>query len=163
MLTLLILAQLTLPTVRVENGVLLICQADCRPFESATDGVPPEWFVNPEPLPPLTWATTLAVAGPLADGLSTWYAMRQSGPIAQSVEGNRFFHRLFGSDVKGGEIMLFKVGQAALLGALVHYNSTVRAHRAYAIYAAVVTVALHGWVASQNLRIAQRVKRLNGY
>lgn len=160
MLTLLLLAQLTLPVVRVEQGVLLVCQdSACRPFESATDGLPPVEVVTP--LPPLKWATALAVAGPLADGLSSWYAMRQSGPVAQSIEGNAFFHHLFGSNVKGSEILAFKVGQAALLGALVYHHSRSRQDREVAIFAAVMTAAIHSVVTVRNLQVAQRVKCLN--
>lgn len=105
------------------------------------------------------WATSLAVAGPLADGMSTVYAMSQSGPYAQIAEGNGFYHKLFGADVKPAEIMAFKVGQAALFGAVVHYAG--KQNRKAAIGVAIATAAINFTVSAMNCRNGQHVKRLN--
>lgn len=105
------------------------------------------------------WATTLAVAGPLADGLSTVYAIGQSGPQARVMEGNAFYHRLFGSDVKAGEIMAFKVAQAALMGAVVHHAG--KRNRAGAISVAVLTAGVNFAVSALNVRVARHAQRLN--
>lgn len=113
----------------------------------------------PTPRPAPWWATTLAVAGPLADGLTTVYAINQSGPNARVVEGNGFFQKLFGADVKPGEIMAFKVGQAALWGAIVHYAG--RTERKPAIGVALLTAGVNFFVASRNMRNASTAKRLN--
>lgn len=107
------------------------------------------------------WATTLAIAGPLADGFSTVYALNQSGPNARVAEGNGFYHKLFGADVKAGEIMAFKVGQAALFGAIIHYASKAPEHRAKAIGVAIATAGINFFVASQNMRTAATARRLN--
>jgi len=105
------------------------------------------------------WATTLAVAGPLADGLSTVYALRQSGPNVKVREGNAFYHHLFGSDVKAREIMAFKVAQAALVGYAVHVGGR---HSVEAVVgSAIIQSAIHFFVASQNMKNAALAKRLN--
>lgn len=101
------------------------------------------------------WATTLAVAGPLADGASTVYAMRQPGV----VEGNPVFYHLFGSDVTSGEIMAFKVGQAVLVGTVVHYAG--KRNRKAAIGVAVATFAINAVAVGINLRAA-RSAQLSG-
>lgn len=105
------------------------------------------------------WATTLTVAGPLADGLSTVYAINQSGPNARVVEGNAFYHKLFGDDVTGNEIMAFKIGQAALFGTIVHYAG--KTNRKAAIGVAVLTFAINITVSAVNVRNAHHAKRLN--
>jgi hypothetical protein len=105
------------------------------------------------------WATALAIAGPLADGLTTVYAMRQSGPNVRVVEGNGFYNKLFGTDVKPAEIMAFKVGQAALMGSFVHFIGK-RSHKA-AIATAILQTAANFFVASQNVRTARTAGRLN--
>jgi len=105
------------------------------------------------------WATTLAVAGPLADGLSTVHAIKQSGPKARVMEGNTFYHKLFGADVKAGEIMAFKTAQAALMGLAVHYGGQTSRERA--IGAALVQGALHTVVSVLNMRAAATARRLN--
>lgn len=105
------------------------------------------------------WATTLAIAGPLADGLSTVYALGQSGPTVKVSEGNGFYHHLFGSDVKASEIMAFKVGQAALMGYAVHVGG--RHSREGVIGSAIIQSALHFFVASRNMKTASMAKRLN--
>jgi hypothetical protein len=112
-----------------------------------------------EPRPAPRWATMLAVAGPLADGLTTVYAIGQSGPNARVVEGNAFYYKLFGADVKPAEIMAFKVGQAALMGSFVHFIGK-RSHKA-AIAAAILQSAANFFVASQNVRTARSAGRLN--
>lgn len=100
------------------------------------------------------WATTLAVAGPLADGATTVYALRQPGV----VEGNTFYYRLFGSDVKAGEILAFKVGQAALFGAIVH--AAGKQNRKAAIGVAVLTFGINVAVSGWNMKQAQRAQQL---
>jgi hypothetical protein len=112
-----------------------------------------------EPRPAPRWATTLAVAGPLADGLTTIYAIRQSGPNARVVEGNRLYYKLFGADVKPAEIMAFKVGQAALMGSFVHFIGK-RSQKA-AIATAILHSAVNFYVASQNMRTATAAARRN--
>lgn len=105
------------------------------------------------------WATSLAVAGPLMDGASTVYAINQSGPKARIAEGNGFYYRLFGSNVRPGEIFAFKVGQSVLMGAIVH--AAGKEHRGLAIGAAVIQFAVNAWATSQNMRNAGIVRRLN--
>jgi len=105
------------------------------------------------------WATTLAVAGPIADGLSTHYAIGQSGPNAQIIEGNGFYYKLFGSDVTSNEIMAFKVGQAALTGLVVHGAGLT--HRKAAIAGALIMFSVNAIATGYNLRAAGQAKRLN--
>lgn len=128
---------------------LLLCLLPGIASAQATPGTP--W-----------WATTLAVAGPLADGLSTVYASRQSGPYARVIEGNGFYGRVFGSDVTAGEIMAFKVGQAALFGAIVHYAGKQPERRTAAIGVAIATAVINGYVTSLNIRTAHQAQRANG-
>lgn len=106
------------------------------------------------------WATTLAVAGPLADGVSTVYAMKQSGPHARVIESNGFYRGLFGADVTSGEVMAFKVGQAALFGAIVHYAG--KKDRKAAIGVAILTAGINFTVSALNVRAAQQARRMNG-
>lgn len=113
----------------------------------------------PKPRNAPWWATTLAVAGPLADGLSTMYAIGQSGPRAQVVEGNAFYSKLFGANVKPGEIMAFKVAQAAFMGYVVHAGG--RYSQEKAIATALLQSAVNFFVASRNMRSAATAKRLN--
>jgi hypothetical protein len=105
------------------------------------------------------WATTMAVAGPLADGLSTWWAMRQSGPRARVGEGNAFFHMLFGDNVKGSEILAFKVGQAALFGAFTHYVAKIDKERA--VGSAILVASAHAVVTVFNVKNGLKAKRVN--
>lgn len=105
------------------------------------------------------WATTMAVAGPLADGLSTWWAMRQSGARARVGEGNGFFHMLFGDNVKGSEILAFKVGQAALVGAFTHYVAKIDKERA--IGSAILVASVHAVVTVFNVKNGLKAKRVN--
>ena len=105
------------------------------------------------------WATTLAVAGPLADGLSTHYAIGQSGPNARIAEGNGFYSHLFGSDVTRNEILAFKVGQAALSGLIIHYAG--KEDRERAIGATLIMAAIHATATAMNIRAARQAQRLN--
>lgn len=105
------------------------------------------------------WPTALAIAGPLADGLSTVYAMRRSGPNARVVEGNGFYHKLFGANVKAREIMAFKVAQAAFMGYGVHVGGKHSLERA--VGSAILQSAVNFWVASRNMKAASLAKRLN--
>jgi len=75
------------------------------------------------------------------------------------IEGNGFYHHLFGSDVKAREIMAFKVAQAALMGYAVkvgggHSLETV-------IGSAIIQSAIHFFATSQNMKNAALAKRLN--
>lgn len=106
------------------------------------------------------WATMLAIAGPLADGLSTMYAMRQSGPHARVAEGNGFYGKLFGSNVKGYEIMAFKVAQAAFFGYSTHVGGRKNMERA--IGSAIMQSAINFWVTSRNMKNAAKARSLNG-
>ena len=96
------------------------------------------------------WATSLAVAGPLADGVSTVYALRQPG----TVEGNPFYARLFGSDVSSGQIMAVKIGQAAVMGVVVHQVG--KRSRKAAIGLSLLSAGLNLAVSAHNVRTAQR-------
>ncbi len=100
------------------------------------------------------WATTLAVAGPIADGLSTHYALGQPG----TREGNPFFSRMFGSDVTRNEILGFKVGQAVLTGLAVHHVGKV--DRKGAIGLAIATAAVNFGVSAWNVKQAQKARGL---
>lgn len=105
------------------------------------------------------WATTLAVAGPLADGLTTVYALRQSGPQGKVMEGNTFYHKLFGADVKPREILAFKIAQAAFMGYGVHVGGKHSLEKA--VGSAVMQAAINFWVSSRNMRAAATARKLN--
>lgn len=98
------------------------------------------------------WAVGLAVAAPIADGVSTVYAMRQPGV----GEGNPFYHTLFGPDVTGGQVMAFKVGQAAVMGVVVHQVG--KRSRKGAMALAVVSAGINFGVSALNYRTAQQAK-----
>lgn len=85
------------------------------------------------------------MAGPLADGLSTVYALRQSGPQARVIEGNAFYYKLFGSDVKPREILAFKIAQAAVMGYGVHVSGKHSLEKA--VGSAILQSAINFWVA----------------
>jgi hypothetical protein len=91
------------------------------------------------------WATSLAVAGPIADGLSTQAALKQPG----IVEANPFF-----SGWSGNEILAFKVAQGAAMGYVVHRIGT-RSRKA-AIGTALVMTAVNVTVTSLNVRTLRR-------
>ena len=115
---------------------------------------------QPKPSKRTHWGiTTLAVAGPLADGLSTYWAIRQSGPHARVAEGNGFYHKLFGQDVKPGEILGFKVGQAAVMGLVTHFAG--ENHRAHMIVTAAMSAVLHGFASTVNIKNGRAVRRFN--
>lgn len=101
------------------------------------------------------WAVALAVAGPIADGVSTYYALQQPGVI----EGNGFYRQLFGADVKPAEILAFKVAQGVLFGAIVHEAG--RKNRKAAIGVAIATAAINFTVSAMNYRNAQQARRVN--
>ena len=105
------------------------------------------------------WVTTLAVAGPLADGLSTYWAIHQSGHGAAVTEGNGVFGRIFGSDVTPGEILAFKVGQAALSGLATHFASEET--RPNVILSAIISVGIHGTVSARNIKNGRQARRWN--
>lgn len=77
-------------------------------------------IVQPQHKPMSKWWAAAVAAGPMIDGATTWWAMRQSGPGMKIREGNGFFTKLFGPDVKGWQIMAFKTGQAAVLAYGMH-------------------------------------------
>lgn len=151
-------AQVTIAT-SLATSVEAAVAASMAPgrVEAATSAAPESNSVTRRPAP--RWATTLAVAGPLADGLTTVYAIRQSGPNVRVSEGNNFYYKLFGADVKPGEIMAFKAGQAALMGAMVHYAG--KQSKKMAIGASIVSAAVNFWVSSQNVRAGNMASRLN--
>jgi hypothetical protein len=105
------------------------------------------------------WATTLAVAGPIADGLSTMYALNQSGPAGRVYEGNGFYQHLFGSNVRPGEIMAFKVTQAAVIGLATHFAPKDR--RAQVIANVVMSGAIYSVVTTMNMQAAAKARRDN--
>jgi len=99
------------------------------------------------------WATSLAVAGPLADGLSTRYAMQQPGVR----EINPVYPLIFGDDVNGDQIMAVKVAQAVVIGTVVHQVG--KTNRKQAIGIALVSAAIHFSVSAWNVRQAQQAQR----
>jgi hypothetical protein len=103
--------------------------------------------------------TAIAVAAPIADGFSTYWAMKQSGPHARVGESNGFYHQLFGSDVKPGEILGFKIGQAALMGVITHFAP--ESHRARTIVTATMSAVLHGFASTINIKNGRAVRRFN--
>ncbi len=123
----------------------------------ATPVTPEAISITPRSAP--WWATTLAVAGPLADGLTTVYALRQSGPQGKVMEGNTFYHKLFGADVKPREILAFKIAQAAFMGYGVHVSGRHSLEKA--VGSAVMQAAINFWVSSRNLRTAATARKLN--
>lgn len=102
----------------------------------------------------------VAAAGPMFDGATTWWAMEQSGPHADAMEGNPFFHTVFGDDVKPLEIFAFKAGQAALTAAATHYllKTGKKKRIASALIANVVT---HATIGTMNIKNGRKVRRLN--
>lgn len=101
------------------------------------------------------WATSLAVAGPLADGLSTHYALGH--PSVR--EGNPFFAHLFGSNVTRNEILAFKAGQAALYGWVTRSDWNRNRERAIGLLA--VNVVVHAVVSGFNIQAARQARRLH--
>jgi hypothetical protein len=115
---------------------------------------------QPRPSKRTHWGiTTLAVAGPLADGLSTYWALKQSGPYARVEEGNTFYHKLFGNDVKPGEILGVKIGQAAVMGLVTHFAG--EDYRARMIVTAAMSAVLHGVASTINIKNGRAVRRFN--
>lgn len=108
------------------------------------------WAQTPQEAP--RWAVVLGASGPLADGASTYWALQH--PNVR--EGNPFFYKLFGSNVQPGEILAFKVGQAALTGAALHYLG--KEDRKGAIGLAIVTAAVHFWVSALNVRNGMKAR-----
>lgn len=98
------------------------------------------------------WAVALAASGPLADGVSTYYALQQ--PDVR--EANQFYARLFGSDVTPGEILAVKVAQAAVFGAVVH--AAGKQHRKAAIGVAILTASIHFAVSAWNVSQAHKAR-----
>lgn len=87
------------------------------------------------------WAVGLAVAAPMADGLTTWSALQRHGvregnPIYGSASANR--------------ILGLKVGQAVAQGLIV--RAIGKRTRKGAIVAAVVPAVVYGVVSVRNLR-----------
>jgi len=106
------------------------------------------------------WAVVAAL-GPLADGISTKWGIEQSGPVARVVEGNVFYHKLFGSNVTANEILAFKVGQAALSAWLARRPFTHGDQKEKIIGGVLINVALHSTVSVLNVRNGLKVRRLN--
>lgn len=127
-------------------------------FVALATGVTPE-AISTDSRDAPRWATMLAIAGPLADGLSTVYALRQTGPHAQVKEGNSFYTKLFGANVKSHEIMALKVVQAAFMGYGVHAGARKNMERA--IGSAILQSAVNLFVASRNMKSAAAARRLN--
>lgn len=101
------------------------------------------------------WATISAVAGPLADGLSTQWAMNQSGPNVQIAEGNP----IFGKNPSGGKILGIKALQAAISGLLTHYGG--KTHPESANVFGFGTGAINGTAAAFNIKNGLHAKELN--
>lgn len=115
---------------------------------------------QPKPSKRTHWSiTTLAVAGPLADGFSTYWAIKQSGPHAQVAEGNTFYHKMFGQDVKPGEILGFKIGQAAVMGLVTHFAG--EKYRPHMLVTAAASAVLGGFASTINIKNGRAVRRFN--
>lgn len=106
------------------------------------------------------WAVAVA-AGPLVDGATTWWAMSQSGPGMKIREGNGFFQKLFGQDVKAWEIMAFKAGQAAILGFGMHEIGKTKDGVERVIYSVVLNSVVSGVASTINVRRGMQARRLN--
>ena len=113
--------------------------------------------VTPDPVPQSApkWAVILATAGPIADGLTTYHALQVPGII----EGNDFYRQLLGSNVKPGEILAFKVGQAALTGAIIHAGG--KHNRKAAIGVAIATAVINFGASYWNVKQANHARQLN--
>ena len=164
MLTILLALQLALPSTStslvrcigldVRTGQPFGCEVEASPLVAAVEAVP----AVPETRSAPWWATAISVALPVADGLSTFYALQQPG----TAEGNRFFHHLFGSNVRPAEILGFKVAQGAVMGLSTHYGWRNRDRRAGIVFSMVVSGIVHGRVTAKNLDNAALARRLNG-
>lgn len=135
--------------------ILLLCAAVL--VASANPVMGQEAPQTPQSAP--KWAVGLAVAGPLADGISTKWAINQSGPNVRVMEGNTIFHKMFGSNVTSNEILAFKVGQAALMGTLVHYQG--KQNRKAAIATALITAGINFTVSALNVKNGMYARDLN--
>jgi hypothetical protein len=98
------------------------------------------------------WAVVLATAGPLADGITTYQALG----LPNVQEGNQFYARLFGDDVTRGQILGFKVAQAALTGAVVY--AAGKRDRKAAIAGALVMSAINFGVSVLNVHTARKAR-----
>lgn len=106
------------------------------------------------------WAAAVA-AGPIFDGATTWWAMEQSGPAMRIREGNGFYHKIFGKDAKGWEIMAFKTGQALILGYGMHEIGKKKEGVERVIYAVVVNSLVSGIAGGINIKRGMRARRIN--
>lgn len=106
------------------------------------------------------WAAAVAV-GPMFDGATTWWAIRQSGPGMTVREGNGFYKKLFGPEVKGWEIMAFKTGQAAILAFGMHEIGKNKEGVERVIYSVVLNGLVSGFAGVVNIRQGMQARRLN--
>lgn len=136
-----------------------------QPVIEATSLVPVAFVVEVRPDLPTKpdhaprWATAISIAGPLVDGLSTVYALRQSGPARHVQEGNGLYQRLFGADVKPGEILGFKIGQAVVMGLATHFAPKDK--RAQVLFNVIAAGALQSFATTMNIREGVRARRAN--
>lgn len=107
------------------------------------------------------WWVAAVAAGPLIDGATTWWAIGQSGPAMTIREGNGFYHKLFGPDPKGWQVMAFKTGQAAVLAWGVHEIGKNKEGVERVIYSVLMNCAVSGVASTLNIRRGMRARRLN--
>lgn len=106
------------------------------------------------------WAAAVA-AGPLFDGATTWWAMKQSGPAMTIREGNGLYQKLFGEDAKGWEIMAFKTGQAAILAFGMHEIGKRKEGVERVVYSVVLNSVVSGIAGGINIKRGLQARRLN--
>lgn len=118
---------------------------------------PPDEWQGPHKKPDVAgkWATALAVLGPLADGISTKWAMDQSGPNMKIAEGNP----IFGKNASGNKILGIKAGQAALQGLLTHLAREIAPNSARV--AGVSSALIGGIPAAMNVRNGLKAREAN--
>ncbi|HWI19893.1 MAG TPA: hypothetical protein VNT81_19205 [Vicinamibacterales bacterium] len=116
---------------------------------------------QPQHKPMSKWWAVAVAAGPLFDGATTWWAMRQSGPAMTIREGNGFYQKLFGQDAKGWEIMAFKTGQAAILAFGMHEIGKKKEGVERVIYSVVLNSVVSGVASTINIRRGMQARRLN--
>ena len=107
------------------------------------------------------WWSIAMASGYMADGATTWWAMSQPGPAAKIRETNGFYHKLFGPDVKGWQVMAFKTGQAAVLGFGLHQIAKHTPGKERVVYVAVLHTVVSGVISTVNIKRGLSARRLN--
>ncbi len=116
---------------------------------------------EPQHKPMSKWWAAAVAAGPMIDGATTWWAMSQSGPGMKIREGNGFYTKLFGPDVKAWQIMAFKTGQAAILAYGMHEIGKSKDGVERVIYSVVLNGVVSGVASTINIKRGLQARRLN--